>query len=406
MKLTKDNIGGLTVDPGKPEKRFMDDEVPGFGLRVRATGARTWFITYRDRAGKSCAKMLGPVKKVSLAQARAQAKVDMAKVTLNGDPQQEKKLERDRAAQTFDSITPGFLDHQKANTKPLSYAQVKLHITDHWSPFAKRSVHSITAFDVSEQLGKIAKDRGPIAANRARATLSSFFGWAMGEGLAAHNPVVGTNKPMKNEIARERVLTDAELAKIWKATKDDDYGRIVRLLMLTGQRRDEVGAIVKSEISVPDCRWNIPSARTKNGRTHEVPLSDTALDILKAALKVEGREDREVIFGETDNGFSGWSKCKEALDQRIKDAAGKALVPWRLHDLRRTVATRMADLGVLPHVIEAVLNHISGHKGGIAGVYNRASYAAEKRQALDTLAAHIEAIAAGKPASNVVAMKA
>jgi integrase len=120
-----------------------------------------------------------------------------------------------------------------------------------------------------------------------------------------------------------------------------------------------------------------------------------------------GREDRDAIFGEGDSGrgFSGWSKCKERLDKRIAEAASK-VKSWRLHDIRRSVATHMAELGTLPHVIEAVLNHISGHKAGIAGVYNRALYANETRQALDVWGAHIEALAAGKLASNVTRMKA
>jgi integrase len=417
MKLTKEAIADLKVEPGKNERRVFDDDLPAFGIRLRATGGRTWFIQYRNAAGKSQYKPLGPVKKLSLARARELAKIDLAKVTLNGDPQKEKKLERDRAAQTFDSVTPGFLDHQRAHTKPQSLAQIELHIDEHWAPFAKKSIHAISSFDVSEQLGKIAAERGPIAANRARATLSSFFGWAMGEGLAAHNPVIGTAKRAK-ESPRDRVLTDAELVAIWKASKDGDYGRIVQLLILTGQRRDEVGAMSRSEISIPDRKWNLPSARTKNSNPHEVPLSDMALGVIEAALKVEGREERETIFGEGGKGFAGWSKSKAALDERIAKSADNdeskkkkkkkdeeeetKSAGWRLHDIRRTVATRMADLGVLPHVIEAVLNHISGHKGGIAGVYNRASYAAEKREALNTWATRVAALTT----DNVIALRA
>jgi integrase len=139
--------------------------------------------------------------------------------------------------------------------------------------------------------------------------------------------------------------------------------------------------------------------------THEVWLSDPALAILRQAIKRERVADRDLIFGETGRGFSGWSKARAALDKRLAEQTKKRVAEWRLHDLRRTVATRMADIGVLPHVIEAVLNHISGYKAGVAGVYNRSQYGPEKRQALDQWAAHVEALAAGKPASNVVTIK-
>jgi integrase len=418
MKLTKDNIAGFEVEPGKSERRVMDDDVPGFGLRIRATGARTWFISYRDRAGKSCAKMLGPVKKVPLTQARAQAKIDIAKVTLKGDPQEEKKQERDRAAQTFEPIAARFLARQKARLKPQSYAQVETHLTDHWSTFNRLSVHKIGRREIATRLGEIAEERGPIAANRARANLSAFFTWSMKEGIVDANPVIATNKPV-DETSRERVLSDHELVEVWNACAgDDDYSRIVRLLILTLQRRDEVGSAPRGEVNIKERLWSIAGERTKNGLPNDIALSDTALEIFDSALNREGREERAAIFGDgkAGAGFSGWSKSKAALDKRIEKAAAErkpkekkdkaARERWTLHDLRRTGATRMGDLGVEPHIVEAILNHVSGSKKGVAGIYNRSLYAAQKSQALDLWAAHIEAIVAGKPASNVVALKA
>jgi integrase len=189
-------------------------------------------------------------------------------------------------------------------------------------------------------------------------------------------------------VQRDHVITDLELKAIWQACQNDDYGCIVRLLILTAQRREEVAAMTVGELDLADpkaARWSIPKERTKNGFPHDVPLSAAALEILSAAPK---REGRELLFGSGEGGFQGWSKAKAALDKRISKTGAKVR-PWRLHDIRRTVATRMADLGTLPHVIEAILNHISGHKGGVAGIYNRATYAKEKRQALDTWAAYV-----------------
>jgi integrase len=391
MKLDDKGIAKLELPAGKSELIVFDDKLPGFGLRLRAGGKRTWIVQYRV-GSKQRRKTLGSVEATPQGKAREAAKRDLAAVQLGDDPQAQKAAHRARVSETLDSIGVRFLGRQGGRLKARSYEQVASHLKDHWAPLKGLSVHEITRRTVSARLGEIAAQRGPYSANRARATLSSLFTWAMKEGLVDANPVVGTNR-QTDEKARDRVLSDAELIAILSACRDDDYGRIARLLILTGQRRDEVGAMTRAEVDLKARRWSIPSERTKNGRPHEVPLSGSAADILSAAIEREGRETRTFVFGEAANSsFSGWSRAKLSLDERIKQATGKEPLPWRLHDLRRTVATRMAELGVLPHVVEAVLNHISGRKAGVAGVYNRALYAAEKRQALDLWAAHIKAL--------------
>jgi integrase len=201
-----------------------------------------------------------------------------------------------------------------------------------------------------------------VTAARARVALQSMFGWAVGQGIVTSNPVIGVNKPPEPK-ARGRVLTDSELAEIWTACRDDDFGRIVRLLMLTGQRRDEIGDLVWREIDLDKAVIILPPERTKNARTHVIPLASAALEILRSAPR-RARKDgvRDFVFGEGEGGYSGWSKAKAALDRRINaarpmDTASRAkrgtkpqpIPNWRLHDLRRTCATRLADLGVLPH---------------------------------------------------------
>jgi integrase len=209
--------------------------------------------------------------------------------------------------------------------------------------------------------------------------------------------VIGTNKHFDGAKSRDRVLTDRELAVIWKALPESDYGAIVRLLILTGQRREEIGALRWSEVDVEGGAIALPPARTKNKRPHDVPLSKLALAILESR---PARAGRDLVFGDgpgarngqppgPESGFQGWSHCKTVLDKQTS-----SIGPWRLHDVRRTVATRMAELGVPPHVIEAVLNHVSGHKAGVAGVYNRSSYAVEKRAALDLWGRHVQALTA------------
>ncbi len=237
---------------------------------------------------------------------------------------------------------------------------------------------------VASRLEGIAEQNGPIASNRARAALSALFAWAVATGQAEANPVTGTIR-VAGEVSREHVIADEELAAIWQACRDGDYGRIVHLLILTGQRRDEVGDMRWSELDLARGLWTIPRERTKNGLPHEVPLSSVALEILRSTPH---REERGFVFGEGQGGFSGWSKSKARLDTRIT-IVGSMIRPWRLHDLRRTAATRLSEHGTLPHVVEAVLNHISGHKAGVAGIYNRATYAKEKRDALDRWAKHV-----------------
>jgi integrase len=403
VKLTQGIVERLKPPTDKVETRVFDDDLPGFGVRLLSSGKRSWIIQYRIK-GRSTTSTIGRFGKMSAGTARDLAKRKLAQAELGIDPGKEKQADRYQAAETFEKIAERYLGFKEKDLKAHSYDQVETHLTKHWANFNRVSVHEIERRVVAIRLGEIAEERGPYAANRARATLSAFFGWMIREGIADANPVVGTNK-QTDEKSRDRVLSDAELMAIWKACRDDDHGRIVRLLMLTGQRRDEIAALARAEIDLPGRKCTIAGERTKNGRVHEVPLSNPALAILTQATEREGREDHDLIFGETGR-FSGWSKAKIALDERIAEKTKKKVAPWRLHDIRRTVATRMAELGVGPHIIEAILNHVSGHRAGVAGVYNRALYSAEKRQALDLWAAHVDALIAGKPGSNVVALKA
>jgi integrase len=205
-----------------------------------------------------------------------------------------------------------------------------------------------------------------------------MFTWAMREGLALVNPVANTNK--RQERPRDRVLVDAELRAVWQALGDGEYATIVKLLMLTGQRANEIAGLRWSEIDFDRGVISLPGSRTKNGKPHELPMASQVRALLQAQPRIEGRE---LVFGKGDGPFSGFSRCKEVLDNAV------ALAPWVLHDLRRSVATGMADIGIQPHIIEAVLNHVSGHKGGIAGIYNRAQYSTEKAQALARWDEHV-----------------
>jgi integrase len=221
---------------------------------------------------------------------------------------------------------------------------------------------------------------------------------------ADHNPVIGTEK--NKELSRDRVLTPSELRLIWNALGTDQYGAIVKLLMLTGQRESEIGRLRREELG--DAQIILPSDRTKNGRPHVVPLASAALGIIAE----QEENERDLIFGRGEGGFSCWSKSKERLDKSIADANGKPIPHWTLHDLRRTFATYAGGglpahmlaklpkherelatgLGRQPHIVEAILNHVGAYKAGVAQVYNRSTYEREKREALDLWAGHLLAI--------------
>lgn len=204
------------------------------------------------------------------------------------------------------------------------------------------------------------------------------------------------------EATSDRVLSDDELRALWLALPDSHWGTIVKLLMLTGQRRNEISNLRWSEIDLDRGMIRFPKDRVKNGREHVVPMSPAVRGLIEAQAV---RDRRDLIFGEGVGGFSGWAAAKAKLDQDI--AAPKPMASWRLHDLRRTVATRMAEspgdggLGVAPHVVEAVLNHVSGHKAGVAGIYNWAKYEAEKTAALALWAEHVAQIMTGRLAKVV-----
>jgi integrase len=269
------------------------------------------------------------------------------------------------------------------------------YLKHHWKPLHRLPLKTVGRDVIASRLRAITRESGPSAANWARSTLSAMYAWAIGEGLCDANPVLATNQATEKK-ARERVLSDSELAAIWNSAPDNDYGRIVRLLMLTGQRRHEIGGLRWSEIDFDAKVISLPGERTKNGKRHDVPLYSAAMDIINSTT-----ERRDPVFGEGRNGFASYAQAKQLLDQKTGINE-----PWALHDLRGTAATGMADLGVQPHVIEAVLNHISGHKAGVAGIYNRASDAPDKRAALNLWANYLAVVVAQASGANVTMLKA
>jgi integrase len=402
MRLDAKTIAGLTPPKGKPECVHWDSELPGFGLRSRRRGEklhRTWIVQYRI-AGRSRKATLGDARAVSAAQAREAARMLLAKVALGADPQAERAAKRQAATRTFRAVAALYLEAYRRERRPNSYRVTKLYLTGpYFRPLHAMGVNEIAHADVAARIRSIQNNHSAPTASAARRAVSALFAWAIAEGLLGRNPVnpvIGTRRPA-DPTPRDRVLTNDELAAIWKATEDDpqalegwrDYSRVIRLLMLLGARANEVGGMTWAEIDVDAGVWTLPKERSKNGRAHAILLPKPALDIVAGARR---RPEGKSLFGSPRLGFKRWASMKAELDRRL----GDQVKPWRAHDLRRSAATHMAEIGVMPHIIEAALNHYSGHRSGIAGVYNRARYDREVAAALARWSEHLLAAVEGR----------
>ena len=403
MKLTKATVTKLALPEGKNEIILFDEDMPGFGLRLRAGGSAVWVAQYRVGA-KQRRVTLGKLATLDPEVARKAAKQVLAKADLGQDHQAERHARQAKAAVTFKAIADQYLAHAEKAHKAKTHLERTRYLNRDWKPFHARSVHEIDRREVAARLHVLAAEHGPVAANRARATLSAFYAWAIGHGVVDANPVIGTVPPGV-ERSRERVLSAMEVREVWDAAGDREHGVIVKLLLLTGQRRGEVAGMKWGELDLDRAMWSLPPERTKNGLPHDVPLSLQAVAILRS---IKARDGRELLFGHAEGPFSDWSKSHERINARIacrraearlgrslepdeQPSVGDAIAPWTLHDLRRSVVTGMNELGIQPHVVEAVVNHISGRaKAGVAGVYNRATYATEKRMALQAWADHLD----------------
>jgi integrase len=319
-----------------------------------------------------------------------------------------------------------FLDAKKVEIDPAWHREVSRFLKLYWADLHHRPLRDLDRGELVRKLDLISKERGARTADHSQKALSALFSWAIDRAYADANPLTRLKARIKS-AGRTRALNIAELVSIWQGIGNDDFGDIVRLLALTMQRKSEIGDREWREVDLSDDpQINLPEERTKNGLAHAVPLSNPAAEILRTRMRKHGRD---FVFGDGQRGFQGWSKAKRRLELaackirapelmnganspaasngRTKrpadtDAVWHSIIPhWTLHDLRRTGATMMNEFGLAePHIIEAVLNHISGaSKGGVAGIYNRARYDAQKRAALERWAGFLmEAIEAYRTA--------
>jgi integrase len=337
---------------------------------------------------------IGKFPAVSAKDAGKGASILAGQVCCGRCPSSERKAARRSAVVASAPIKDGvdkavraYLKFHRARVRPSTYREtarvMSKEVLPHWR---SRRLEEITKQDIRSLIDRIARRPAPVSANRTLASVKAFCTWAVAEDLISASPAASV-RPPSVEKARERTLTDSELSAVWRASLElGEYGAIVRLLALCGGRRSEVFGMQWAEIDPGAKMWTLPASRAKNGCQHSVPLSDVALDVLRSLCPtLETGGPAAPVFG-----AMSFSREKGMLDALLP--AG--MPAWCVHDLRRTAASGMAGLGVQPHVIEAVLNHRSGVIRGVAAVYNRFNYAAEKRNALDLWGAHVAALPA------------
>ena len=407
-----------------PDKRreVPDGRIAGLYLVVQPTGVKSWALRYRA-SGLPKKLTLGPYPAIDLATARKRAQEALGDVAGGKDPAAVKqaakataKAERAAEVDRVERVVELFIErHAKPKTRDWRETERILvnEVVGHWKG---RRLSQISRAHVHEMLDTIIDRGAPIGANRVFAQFRKMCRWAIARGIIERSPCEGLTAPSV-ETRRDRVLDDDEIRLAWRAFEVAGwpFGPIGQLLLLTGARRDEVAGMKWNELDLDARIWSLPKTRTKNKRDHQIPLSDAAARIIEGLPHV-GDNNGGFVFTVTGRTpVSGFSRAKTMIDRSIMetireeaetrgDDPEKVEAPphWTYHDLRRSLATGLQKLGVKLEVTEAVLNHASGSRAGIVGVYQRHDYATEKRAALDAWARRLDAIVTGAAASNVV----
>ncbi|MGB8840155.1 MAG: integrase arm-type DNA-binding domain-containing protein [Aliidongia sp.] len=371
--------------PGEGRRELWDSILPGFGLRVSESGTKTFFIMYRID-GRQRRMTIGRYTiAFKLIDARAAAREALEKIQAGIDPAAEEASRPIAAALTVSQALAAYITRQvRPNRRDWQAVERAMNL-DLLAKFGERPIASITRTDIFVMIDAIRDRDSPIMANRMLTMTKTFLKWCVERGHIRDNPAAAISRQVK-EVSRDRVLDDAELARIWRAagTQGYPFGPIVQLLMLTAQRRDEVAGMRWQELDAARAVWTLPAERSKNGQEHQTALSPAVLAIIQTIPHQGGG----LLFTTTGKTVvSGWSRAKDRLDALLMapgaDTGPPAPIPhWTLHDLRRSAATGMARMNVAPHVVEKILNHQSGTIRGVAAIYNRHAYLDERRAAL------------------------
>ena len=411
-KLTDRFLSSFRVDPPRKDRLAFDSECPGLGVRATTKGTRSFVVQWTDPGTKrKVREPIGVWGSITIEQARSAARARLGEVAKGIDPAAERarrkavdRALREEQALTFESLIADWARLHLAARRPRYVAEsqraIRLAFRDH----LKRPAARLTRVEVVGVLDGIASADKATTAGRTMAYGRAAYGWAVKRGKVPSNPFSGL--PISSGAReRDRVLTDGELNRVWHATGRlaFPFGPFYRLAILTLQRREEVAGMRWSEIDDDLTRWTIPADRMKNGKPHDVHLSEVARELLRS---IPRRPGVDLIF--TTNGrtsISGYSKGKKALDAAIAEQSqdSHAVSPWRLHDLRRTGVSKLAAIGFDLIVADKLLAHRPARLRGVASVYQRYDFWVERVRALDAWAAHVTGL--GRT-GNIVPIKA
>ena len=412
-RINKTNVEA--VAPSDKAVMLWDDRIPGFGLKVTPAGTKTYLFQYRlgGRSGRTRRFTIGKHGALTADNARREADRLATLVRQGVDPQQEKQDTARRAVDlAFKGYAETFIEDCLKIKWKASHKDGEALLRRYAIPIlGNKALPDIDRADIRAVLKPV--KRKVATCRNLFAVLRRLFRWAVSEGDLDASPIVGMEPPPLPP-KRDRKLSDLELKLVWNASATLGYpfGPLFRLLLITGQRLEEVSGLKWSEVDRDNSLWSLPAGRAKNGNASLVHLPDLAVAELDALAKRKGRTDgwpkRGLIFTTTgETSVSGHSRAKARLDREVGKLAGKQedcphIEHWRLHDLRRTLATGMQRLGVRFEVTEAILNHVSGSKSGVAGVYQLHDWGPEKVKALNSWAGHIKGVLSQTDQSNVI----
>jgi len=415
-KLTDAAVSRLTP-PASGQIDFWDALTPGFGVRISHGGTRTWLVQARilkNGSWKQTRITLGRYPAMTLGEAREAARDAQKDAQAGKDPRgrakQDKAALEEASRNTWAASAEMFLA-KYPKSEGLREATVRDYRRALQGPdvqdWADRPVASISRKEIKARLNTVA-DRAPTHANRLRAYWGKFFNWLVDNDRIEASPVIGVKRPVK-EKRRDRFLSELEIPDVWQAfdAAGTAFSSMMKILLLTGQREGEIAALTWSEVvdlDGDDPRIELSAERTKNGEPHLIPLPPQAVEIIQA----QSRLKHGIYVFTSDGGkthLKGFSKGKAKIDASLEDADIQ-IEAWRIHDLRRTVATGLSEwLEIEPHIVESILNHISGFRAGVAGTYNRALYLPQRKASLASWANHIDGLLGKAAGGNVVTLR-
>jgi integrase len=378
-----------TIKPTAVRQEIPDALLPGLYLVIQPSGARSFAVRYRHH-GKPRKHTLGSYPVLDLKTARELGTKILRAAAEGRDPASEKQRER---ASIVKDVVAQFVARHGQRCRPRTLREYQRLLARFvLVPWGNRPIGSISRTEVRGVLDKIVANGTPVLANRVHGVIGTLFGWAVEQEIIAASPALGLKAPAV-EKSRDRILSDDELRSVWRAAEQigPPYEALVKLLILTGQRRGEIAGLRWSEIDLDNQLISLPRERVKNNRAHQIPLSPQAVAIIEALPRTG-----EYLFSLGRHPINGFTRAKQRFDKLcpVRD--------WVLHDIRRCVASGLARLGVNLPVIEKVLNHVSGSFAGVVGIYQRHDFAGEKRKALELWGAHVAAVVSDKPAKAKV----